>query len=612
MSNLSGFSDEGGFNSNRSCEYSGLLFPEGVLTFNAVESRSIHRASTFDTYNKQSFYFPPSRHVPNWKPIVLQTWYLMMMIVLTIIMIASIELLYQLSDRHMLRKGPAPIGGGLFSYIKIDQLTTLQFAVWKYLPTLIGVVYGILWKVTDEELKRSEPYYQLSKGASGALAAESLNIEYHTVWSPMVPIAALKYRQFVVAAGGIISFLASTSVPIFLSVVIRVDPSQDERNTLPDNGKNEIKRLVVDAVWTRLVEVNLSVITVLAIYVVWKLTHRRSGLLGDPSGIAGVAAMANKSHILMDFRDLDVADENRIHKQLAKRTYILHKGALWQAEVLKGADVDRDAYAPRAMSPHPLLLRIKGMGPFMFFCFLMLVLLPFMVFYPSANVIIDKAPWIITGISILLKSVWELLEKEMRMLEPFWQLFHRNAESGVLTLDYSATIPGYIIIKALFKGHFLLAWVTTVTILIEVLTVVMGSLDAQSGEESNLSSSISFGLAITIFVLVLITEWAVLHLRRHPFLPRQPGTISSILAFIHQSKMLTDFEGTETESTLQRKKRLERIGKSYGFGWYLGRDGKRHLGIDHEPLLDDYKFGEDPRRAVVDAPVGWERYDSAG
>ncbi|KAI5855165.1 hypothetical protein BZA05DRAFT_390706 [Tricharina praecox] len=595
LSILSGFNDEGGFNS-----------------FRSLETRSIHRASTFDTYNKQSFYFPPGRHVPNWKPIVLQTWYLVMLIILTIIMIATVEVLYQLSDRHVLRKGPIPEGGGLFSYIKIDHLTTLQFAIWKYVPTLVGVVYGILWKVTDEELKRSEPYYQLSKGSSGALAAESLNIEYHTVWSPMVPIAALKYRQFVVAAGGMISFLASTTVPIFLSVVIRVDPSQKERKSLPDGGKSAIKRLVVDAVWTRLVEVNLAVIVVLAIYVVWKLTHRRSGLLGDPSGIAGIAAMANKSHILMDFRDLDVADENRIHKQLAKRTYILHKGALWQAEVLADANVDGDASAPRAMNPHPLLLRIKGMGPFMFFCFLMLALLPFMVYNPAANVIIDKAPWVITGISIFLKSVWELLEKDMRMLEPFWQLFHRNAGSSVLTLDYSATIPGYIIIKALSKGHFLLAWVTSVTILIEVLTVVMGSLDVQGGEESHLSSSISFGLAIAIFVLVLITEWAVLYFRRHPFLPRQPGTISSVLAFIHQSRMLTDFEGTETESTLQRKKRLAKVGKRYGFGWYLGRDGKRHLGIDHEPLLEGYRFGMDPRKAVVDAPVGWERYDGAG
>jgi hypothetical protein len=480
--------------------------------------------------------------------------------------------------------------------------------VWKYLPTIIGVLYGIAWKVTDEELKRSEPYYQLSKGSAGALAAESLNIEYHTVWSPMVPMAALKYRQFVVAAGSLASFLAGSAAPIFLSVVIRVDPSQNARQHMPDGGRDAVKRLVVDAVWTRLLEVTLVVIIILGLYVVITLSRRRSGLLGDPSGIAGVAAMANKSHILMDFRDLDLANEKQIHKQLNKRTYILHKGALWQAQVLK--ESERDHYSPKAMNPHPLLLRVKGMAPFMFFCFAMLVLLPIMVYNNAANVIIDKTPWIITGISILIKSVWELLEKELRMLEPFWMLFQRNAKSGVLTLDYSATIPGWIVIKALLNEHWLLAWVTTVTLMIEVLTVVLGSLDTQGGEESHLSSRMSFGLAIAILVFVLITGYVVLHLRRHPFLPRQPGTISSVLAFIHQSRMLMDFEGTEQQSTLQRRGKLKRLGKRYGFGWYLGRDGKRHLGIDAEPLLEGYTFGRDPREAVVDGELGsWERWD---
>jgi hypothetical protein len=229
-----------------------------------------------------------------------------------------------------------------------------------------------------------------------------------------------------------------------------------------------------------------------------------------------------------------------------------------------------------------------------------------MVYNSSANVIIDKTPWIITGISILIKSVWELLEKELRVLEPFWQLFLRNADSSVLTLDYSATIPGWIIIKAALNNHWLLAWITTVSILIEVLTVVLGSLDTQGGEESHLSSRMSFGLALAILTLVLITGAVVLAKRRHTFLPRQPGTISSVLAFIHQSRMLTDFEGTEEVSTMQRKRLLKRKGERYGFGWYLGRDGKRHCGIDKEPLLEGFVFGKDPRMAVVDGPaVGW-------
>ena len=35
--------------------------------------------------------------------------------------------------------------------------------------------------------------------------------------------------------------------------------------------------------------------------------RRKSGLLSDPKGIAGIAAMATKSHILTDFHGLDSA-----------------------------------------------------------------------------------------------------------------------------------------------------------------------------------------------------------------------------------------------------------------------------------------------------------------
>jgi hypothetical protein len=114
------------------------------------------------------------RHVPNWKPVVLQTWYLVTMIILTIAMMVAVGYLYYLSDKHIIRKEPGKKGGGLFAYTDINKLSVLEFAIWKYFPTLVGVIYGILWKVTDEELKRSEPYYQLSKGSTGALAAESL------------------------------------------------------------------------------------------------------------------------------------------------------------------------------------------------------------------------------------------------------------------------------------------------------------------------------------------------------------------------------------------------------------------------------------------------------
>ncbi|TGZ82504.1 hypothetical protein EX30DRAFT_370589 [Ascodesmis nigricans] len=560
------------------------------------------RAGTFEVA-KQSYYFPPDRDVPNWKPIALRNWFLILLILSTIALLIATEVLYRLSDNNRIREDGRP---GLFSYKDITKLPTIQFAVWKYVPTIIGVIYGIVWKVTDEGVKRGEPYYQLTKGTTGALAAESLNIEYHTLWAPFVPISAFKHKQFIVVAASTISFLASGVVPILLSVMIRVHPNQKTRKKMIQEQnleENDIeKNLVVDVLFTRSLEAFLGIILILACYTLFKLSTRKSGLLWDPSGIAGVAAMANKSHILHDFKDLDLATEEQIHQQLNKRTYILHRGVLWHAQSLR--ESERDHAAPKALNPHPLLLRKKGMMPFIGFNLFILIMLPLCVYIPTLNVVIDKAPWVITGISIFIKTVWELVEKDLRMLEPWWILYRRYAPSTVLTLDYTATIPGAIVIKALMNRHMLLAWVTTVTLMIEVLTVVLGSLDTEGGEESVLSSTLSFALAIVILVILMSTCFLVIHQRGKAFLPRQPGTISSVLAFIYMSHWITELDGTENKSTAERQAKLAKTGKKYGFGWYRGRDGKRHLGVEHEQLLEDYKFRVDPRKAVVDGPLG--------
>lgn len=550
----------------------------------------------------------PDRDIPNWKPFSMRTWFIAFLLFISLLMMCAAEALYQLSNRGMLQEDKSQ---GILSFYTVDDLDLVQFAMWKYMPTVVAVIYGILWKITDTEVKRTEPYYQLSRGKGrGALAASTLNIEYQTFWSLLVPVEAIRHKQWVVVASSVASLVAFALVPVLLSVFVEITPSQKTRQKMGGHDYDIKKTITVASEFTRILEATLFVILVFGMYMLVQLKRRRTGLLGDPSGIAGVAAMANKSHILMDFQGLDMASEDRIHKQLNKRTYILHKGSLWQAHFLK--ESERDNQAPKAMNAHPLLLRLKGGIPFLIFLSVFTGILVPMARGTSLTIVIDKAPWVLTMISVTIKSLWEIVEKDMRMLEPFWILYKRHAHSSVLTLDYSATIPGWLPIKALSKGHFLLAWVGFASVLVEILTVVLGSLDYNGGEESGTSYNVSFGLAMGILVILILTMGLVLHFRRQAFLPRQPGTISSVLAFIHQSNMLVDFEGTEEASTAERRDKLAAIGKTYGFGWFKGRDGNRHLGIDFEQLLGSYTFGDESHQkgTMRAGDVGtWETFE---
>src|SRR5690606_7639126 len=166
----------------------------------------------------------------------------------------------------------------------------------------------------------------------------------------------------------------------------------------------------------------------------------------------------------------------------------------------------------------------------------------------------------------------------------------RHAPYTALTTDLTSVVPGIFIFSCIHNKRYLLACVSIITFLSEILTVCVGSIYSKGGEESPKSSKVSLALSIIILFFTGSGMALVLRYRRHPFLPRQPATISSVLAFIYQAKMLTDFSGTEQMNTNQRKAylKLKAEGKTYGFGWYRGRDGKQHVGIDEEDLLRPY------------------------
>lgn len=100
---------------------------------------------------------------------------------------------------------------------------------------------------------------------------------------------------------------------------------------------------------------------------------------------------------------------------------------------------------------------------------------------------------------------------------------------------------------------------------------------------------------MSLLILLYLISIAILtYMRRsHKFMPRQIGTMASVLAMIHQSKMLTEsFVDTERFTSSQMTRHLEKQGKTYALGWFSGRDGDDHLGIDEEPILKEYVYGE--------------------
>ncbi|KAG4419891.1 hypothetical protein IFR04_006928 [Cadophora malorum] len=571
------------------------------INFDQIENQTGTRKNTIPIATVEVFY-PQD----NWKPFSMRWPYISGLIVISVVLAGAQEYLLQ--------------RGAIVTFASAQELSTWSYFTFKYLPTLVAVSFGVLWQVTDFEVKRLEAYYQLSR-QGGALAAESINVDYITFFNFLRPIRALTYKHYAVAVSSLATLMAVSLVPTLQAASIEL--KQGEK---PD----EEQEIVINAILSRVLSGILVLIAGLGSFLVWQLGSRPSGLVADVKGIAGIAAMANRSHILMDFKNMDTATPELIHQTLKSHRYSLRNSSLAPEDKVPLTQEEKDKYdqQTRQENPHPLMLRLVAGIPFIIGMFLFMIVIPIILFVHAANPLTTKVPWFLTALAVCIKLAWGTLETDVRMIEPFYILSKRHASPKVLTLDYTGMAFGWMPIRAFANGHFLVGLVGLGSVFAEILTICSTSFanvsgmnftkgggpgpgpegpdsdhdrratnDADSGEETFLSFWLSFSLAIFIITFLCLVAALVYSRRRHPFLPRQPNTIASILAFIHQSKMLYDFVGTEKMNNDEMVRKLANVGKTYGLGWFVGRDGEMHCGIDEEELVSAYKHGDDARKA---------------
>ncbi|TGJ88669.1 hypothetical protein E0Z10_g56 [Xylaria hypoxylon] len=601
---------------------------------------------------------PPEKDVfypqPNWKPFAMRWPYLLFMIVLSVVLAIVQELIYQMSRRPE----------GLLHFTTAKDLNPGLYFVFKFVPTIITkasfwaniimswepfvfskhleitrkaaitdpecwqitVTYGVLWQNTDFEVKRLEAFYQMSK-EGGALAAESINVDYITLFNFTRPLLALHRKHYAVFISSVATLLAVSLVPTLGAAALILTPDRATRLSNP----NELKVIMVNAILSRLLTATFFVVAILGCILFYQLTTRRSGLLADVKGIAGLASMAVVSHIMTDFIDMDTAKPKDIHHKLKNRRYELRNSSLFSKDSMPTSTRESDKYKDAHLSenPHPLMLRKEGCIPFIIGIVLFLILVPVFLFTP-ASVITDKAPWAITALAVCIKLGWGSLETSIRMLEPYYLLAQRHAPAKTLTLDYTAMPFAVVAFRALFNQHWIVFLVAWGTVLVEGLTIFATSLaqvegkdfldliednshnvlnkELGSGSETVRSFIVTLVLTGFILLYLCIVATIVFARRRHPFLPRQPTTIASVLAFMHQSKMLYDFVGTSKLTNMQMREKLEELGKTYGLGWFNGRDGQTHCGVDEEELTGNYKHGIDYSQGNMPWLTDWQTF----
>jgi hypothetical protein len=424
-----------------------------------------------------------------------------------------------------------------------------------------------------------------------------------------IPFKALRLRQWAVffsTTGNIVASMVSPALQNpSINFVTNHDPKCTELGCPDANSPEKHYWVRIVPVWSRLLSASYVFVAIVLV-ILWVNLRRKSGLLSDPKGIAGIASMATKSHILQDFSGLDTAHSGKIHKRLAHRRYVLYKSSIWQGEWSAASEPPQDSER-KLTSPHPMMLRGEAAVPFLAGTIFCLVSVP-IITLTKARVVPNAAPWLPIVIATGLKQFFSTFEADVRLMEPFYQLSKGDARpENSLTLDYQATVYGIMPFKALFNRHYLLTLVGVASVLLDILTVTVSSFsvnsedfmhvgshgeDRSNGDETFVSFWASLILSLVILVYVIFTICLVYLRRRHPFLPREPSTIAAVMAFIYSSNMLTDFIDTERLNNKAMEMRLKNINKRYALGWFKGRDGQIHCAIDEEPVRSKYVHGK--------------------
>ncbi|EAU38479.1 conserved hypothetical protein [Aspergillus terreus NIH2624] len=214
--------------------------------------------------------------------------------------------------------------------------------------------------------------------------------------------------------------------------------------------------------------------------------------------------------------------------------------------------------------------------------------------FSSSNFLYSFIPAFIGN---LLFLSWQHIDVHFRALQPFATL---SAPEGAtaersLLLSYPSCLPFQVTVLALLNKHYKVAWISLVSMLSGALPILAGgvfiALWYPTDDEIRIASLMPAFYALVAFCAIYTVSFLAIWPRRCRHLPHAITTLADQISFLYQSPLLSDKLLREPRSKADLITRLvmappgDREYPTYGFGIYVGRDGKEHLGIDrfHRP-----------------------------
>ncbi|KAK3997218.1 hypothetical protein QBC44DRAFT_377111 [Cladorrhinum sp. PSN332] len=160
-----------------------------------------------------------------------------------------------------------------------------------YLPMIVAVLYGRLWKALDDEIKRLDVYTRL-RHPDGESAKDSLFTNHHSFWVPLSIFSALRRRHWCVAISSFGNVLGSIVAPVVQNYMFEWALFSGGRLAWPDTYGWQVA--LINPRWAGTLIGVLFCALLCSLVLLIIVPRRETGLLENPQGLASIANMLSQ------------------------------------------------------------------------------------------------------------------------------------------------------------------------------------------------------------------------------------------------------------------------------------------------------------------------------
>ena len=186
--------------------------------------------------------------------------------------------------------------------------------------------------------------------------------------------------------------------------------------------------------------------------------------------------------------------------------------------------------------------------------------------------------------------LWINADAFYRYAQPYAGMNEANPAECNILLDYPGCMPILITLKALSNRHWRVALFSFLSLLSPIPPVIASGIFVATADQNEYVERIEPANFWSSFAILLLYMICIPLVRPTPMyrLPRLIITIADTIRFCYASHILEEklyekpiFQVQEaTDRRIHLVSQIHLAKKKYQFGFYLGKDGRRHLGFD--------------------------------